>query len=100
MLIQACGASALHAACNAGEVELVRLLLASKALVHMPGANNQSPLYRASWNGHLAVVQELLDASAWPDQAAVRERARAVCDQLTHTRPWSSLYLRCSIARS
>jgi hypothetical protein len=58
----------LHKACFGGKVELVRLLLEHGAALNSPGYNGESALSTAAKNGHLAVVQMLLDRGCATDR--------------------------------
>jgi ankyrin repeat protein len=58
------GQPLLHAACKAGNPQVVSLLLEKGASPNARGFQGTTPLYIASQNGHAEVVKELLKRDA------------------------------------
>ena len=56
--------NALHVACRAGQIEVVRILSAYKQLLESKAQDELTPLLVAAWLGHVQVCAVLLEAGA------------------------------------
>lgn len=66
------GSTALHRAAYMGHLDIVRLLLSSKAVPGLQDGDGQTALHKAVQQGHSQVAAALL--TACPELAAVRDR--------------------------
>ncbi|WP_024927360.1 MULTISPECIES: ankyrin repeat domain-containing protein [unclassified Mesorhizobium] len=64
------GVTALYIACEAGHVELTKLLINRGADVNLPVSWQRTPLYAANKGGYAQIVKLLLDNGANPNQVA------------------------------
>src|SRR5438445_2801181 len=64
------GVTALYIACEAGNVELAKLLINRGADVNLPVSWQRTPLYAANKGGYADIVKLLLDNGANPNQVA------------------------------
>lgn len=64
------GVTALYIACEAGNVELAKLLIKHGADVNLPVSWQRTPLYAANKAGYADIVKLLLDNGANPNQVA------------------------------
>lgn len=69
------GATPLHAAAQAGHVNVVRYLLDNNAFILTFNCAHQTPIQLASENGHVEVVKTLHEAGAVADQTALHHAA-------------------------
>ncbi len=63
--------TALHLACQYGQVNLVNYLISQGANVHATDCMGQTPLWFASFNGHVEVIKLLIEYGANVDYARV-----------------------------
>lgn len=72
MLRNGLGATPLHVASEAGQLEMVRMLLSAGAAIDALNGSQRPPLFDAAYRGHKEVVQLLLEKGARRDLRDVR----------------------------
>ena len=55
--------------CKSGDLNQVKSMIVNGADVNMTDHRGETPLYRASWNGHLEIVKVLIASGALLDKA-------------------------------
>ena len=78
------GVTALYIACEAGNVELAKLLINRGADVNLPVSWQRTPLYAANKGRYADIVKLLLDSGANPNQLAKAQTPLHVALSLIH----------------
>jgi ankyrin repeat protein len=79
----ACGRTALHAACSAGHADIVATLLAAGADAQARDDAGRTPLLEAAQAGSLAVVERLAEVHADPTAADAEGRSALLCASMS-----------------